>query len=169
MRALIGLILIVSLMSGCTSQKDSKLESALSVAEAYKKTELEAPYIEDTEEAMLQQVRSKEDKLRPLTTDSFFQKKSLDRIFRYSLEIAQIKKADLRFSDLAFEERETDDPSVIKLKYGGVLQIGDEDMAVSGRIELMEEGEKWKVKYDSYNLKDLIKIIDDSILERMGQ
>lgn len=169
MRALIGLILIVSLMSGCTSQKDSKLESAITVAEAYKKTELEANHFEGSDEAMLEQIKSKEDKLHPLTTDSFFQKKSADRIFSNSLAIAQIKKADLRFSDLAFEERETDDPSVIKLRYEGVLQIGDEDMAVSGRIELVEEGEKWKVKYDSYNLKDLIKIIDDSILERMGQ
>ncbi|MFF2885224.1 hypothetical protein [Paenibacillus sp. NPDC057967] len=168
MRVFIGLIMIVIIVSGCTSQKDSKLNSAISVAEAYKKTELEAKHFEDSDDAMLEQISSKDANLRPLTTDSFFQKKSVDRIFINSLEIAQIKKADLRLSDLVFEERETDDPVVIKLMYEGVLQIGDEEMAISGRIELIEEGGTWKVKYDSYNLKDLLKIIDEDILQRIG-
>ncbi|RJX39306.1 hypothetical protein D3P09_07605 [Paenibacillus pinisoli] len=169
MRALIGLLLIASLISGCTNQGNSKLVSAISAAEAYKRTQLEADFFEYSDEAMLEQIRSREDQLRPLTTDSFFQKKSADRMFVYALDIAQIKKKDLRLSDLAFEERETDDSSVIKLNYEGLLEIGDENMAVSGRIELIEDGEKWKVKYDSYNLKDFMKIIDDSILERAAR
>ncbi|RJE89000.1 hypothetical protein D3P07_13690 [Paenibacillus sp. 1011MAR3C5] len=166
MRVFMGLMMAVIIVSGCTSQTNSNLESSIAVAEAYKKTELEADYIDNSDEVMIEQIRSKEEKLRPLTTEAFFRNKSADRIFGYTLNVAHIKKVDLELSDLAFEERENDDPSVIKLKYDGVLHLGDERMSISGRIELIDEGGTWRVKYDSYNLKDLLKIMDEDILQR---
>lgn len=164
----IGLIIVLSVAFGCSSEKTEHFDvaNAIEIAEKYKKTELEAKYIENTDELTLEQIREKEDEIRPLTNDTFFDKKSKDRIYSYSPYIANIKKADLHFKDLIFEERENDD-TVKKLIYNGLLLMGDENIKISGRIELTNEEGAWKVSYDSYNLKDVIKIIDEDILQKL--
>ncbi|MFD0590106.1 hypothetical protein ACFQZE_19165 [Paenibacillus sp. GCM10027627] len=170
MTILVALILCAGLAAGCSDKQRSakkELDEAIFTATKYKEAELGATYREGAAEVTPDQYKEKEEQIRPYATASYFQKRYLDRVYALPLQVAFIKKSDLKLDDIKFQQKSVTD-NRIDLSYDVVVDVvGDGKIPLSGTIVLQkEEGGDWLVMHDHYPLKPFIDIINEHILNR---
>ncbi|OKP84904.1 MULTISPECIES: hypothetical protein [Paenibacillus] len=160
--ALIGIIVLSSsIFTACSSKKDD-VSIAIEVARSYKMNELEANKPDNTREVTPQQIAEKEEAIKPLTTESYFNKQSASRGFVRGSRIALIKKTALKLENLSFTEK-VDTGQSIDLSYTGELVFGEDMISLDGIVTLLKKGDTWKVNNDIYNSEDIMAIINTEI------
>lgn len=167
---IIGFVLFMGMATGCAIEKKEDLNdngiTAHEVAESYKRAELEASYADNSEEVTLKQIEIKEKEIQPFVTEPFFAQQSQNRMYVLSLNAAFVKKEDLRLQTFSIDGDQSTNGEVRKLDYTGSLRIGSESLDIVGTMELQIEEGQWRVRYDSYNFKDLMHIVDEYLLHQ---
>ncbi|WP_211746988.1 hypothetical protein [Paenibacillus sp. Marseille-Q4541] len=148
-------------MSGC-STKESDINKAIQVAKEYKTLELEASKPAQNTEVSMEQIRNKEESVKPLMTSVFFEQNAASRTYQRAFAISQYKQSEIVVSDLEFTKKNQSDDE-IELSYKGTMSFAKEQIALDGIITLLKENDAWKVNNDVYNMEALIKILDEMI------
>lgn len=156
--ALLVLILVISACSNSTSDTDtnstsepsettetsSGVSEAIEVAEKYKVAELESSKVDDLTP---EQMTEKQEVMKPLTTENFFNKSVQTRDFYRGQELAYSKKSEVRVSNLEFTERNVDETQT-ELNYTCTVSFAEETLDLEGTIYLLKEADAWKVNND---------------------
>lgn len=162
------LIMVCSiLISACSNQEPAAVSNnvteAVSVANSYKRAELEADLPAAHEEIIVQE-QAKTDEIRSLTTSAFFDALANNKGYSPAPRLSFLKQHNLRITFISFTEMNTTEAAV-ELTYTGTLRFGEaagDKLTLEGTIQLIKTGGTWKVDNDNYNATDISGLLDNS-------
>ncbi|CAM4216577.1 DUF4440 domain-containing protein [Paenibacillus typhae] len=163
LNALVIVCLII--ISACLNQEPAALSNnvteAVSLANSYKRAELEADLPAAPEEITVQE-QAKRDKIRSLTTAAFFDAPGNSKGYSPAPRLSFLKQHNLRITFISFTQINISEASV-ELTYTGTLRFGNtasDKLTLEGTIQLIKTRGTWKVDNDTYNAADISGLLN---------
>lgn len=158
-----ALVLSLVFMTGCNSNT-SKVDAAIKAADKYKHLEYEVNYSEDIlhEDSVIQ----RNDEMKPLLTENFYQKAVDTRVTILPLQVAHKQQASLKPENLQFSTHNDQKKDIVELKYTVDLVLLDQEgqekqrVPMEGILTLFDVDGHWLIqgdRLDSVAFRDLIQ------------
>lgn len=144
---------------------EEQVEQAIQFASKYKKDQYTVgeEYKQNTSPEEMIELEMK--KNEPYLTEKQLQSQTTSRLLTLPMQLAVTKQSTLSPQDLEIHKKEPQTKQgVLQLSYTMKIAFanGEPSIPVEGELQLQPSTDTWKVSYDAFNNKNLVKIINFS-------